>query len=154
MEPRIDTRKKSFNFSIYFIYTIAFVFVCLATYTIPWLAGKTLIWNVDGIAQHFPILAQFQRILQGTAHQSLAGWSWNLGAGADQLTTFAFYIIGDPFSYLIAFFPASKLELGYQVLILLRLYCVGLSFLAWANERNFSRHSKLIGTFDLHLFRV
>ncbi len=81
MEPRIDTRKKSFNFSIYFIYTIAFVFVCLATYTIPWLAGKTLIWNVDGIAQHFPILAQFQRILQGTAHQSLAGWSWNLGAG-------------------------------------------------------------------------
>lgn len=146
MEPRIDTRKKSFNFSIYFIYTIAFVFVCLATYTIPWLAGKTLIWNVDGIAQHFPILAQFQRILQGTAHQSLAGWSWNLGAGADQLTTFAFYIIGDPFSYLIAFFPASKLELGYQVLILLRLYCVGLSFLAWANERNFSRHSKLIGT--------
>ena len=33
-----------------------------------------------------------------------------------------------------------------QVLILLRLYCVGLSFLAWANERDFSTHSKLIGT--------
>ena len=39
-----------------------------------------------------------------------------------------FYIIGDPFSYLIALFPAAKLELGFQVLILLRLYCVGLPF--------------------------
>lgn len=146
MEPRIDTRRKSFQFRTYLIYSIAFLLVCLATYTIPWLAGKTLIWNVDGIAQHFPIMAQFQRMLQGTAHQAMSGWSWNLGAGADQLTTFAFYIIGDPFSYLIALFPAAKLELGFQVLILLRLYCVGLSFLAWANERDFSTHSKLIGT--------
>lgn len=146
METRIDTRNKSFQFRTYLIYSIAFLLVCLATYTIPWLAGKALIWNVDGIAQHFPIMAQFQRMLQGTAHQSMSGWSWNLGAGADQLTTFAFYIIGDPFSYLIALFPAAKLELGFQVLILLRLYCVGLSFLAWANERDFSTHSKLIGT--------
>ena len=146
MEPRINSRKHLYRLKIYIIYSIAFLLVCLATYTIPWLAGKTLIWNVDGIAQHFPILAQFQRILQGTSHQSLTGWSWNLGAGADQLTTFAFYVIGDPFSYLIALFPASKLELGYQLLILLRLYCVGLAFLAWANERRFSTHSKLIGT--------
>ncbi|OFA12524.1 bacterial membrane protein YfhO [Lentilactobacillus sunkii] len=146
MEPRIDSRKKSYKLRSYIIYSIAFAIVCLATYTIPWLAGKTLIWNIDGIAQHFPILAQFQRILQGTAHQSLTGWSWNLGAGADQLTTFAFYVVGDPFSYLIALFPASKLELGFQLLILVRLYCVGLSFLAWANELHLSTHSRLIGT--------
>ncbi|MBU9788710.1 YfhO family protein [Lentilactobacillus sp. G22-6] len=146
MQTSTHLRKRTFKLPIFLIYTIAFVSICLLTYSIPWLAGRTLIWNVDGIAQHFPILAQFQRILQGTAHQSLFGWSWNLGSGADQLTTFAFYIVGDPFSYLIALFPASKLELGYQLLILLRLYCVGCAFLAWANERSFSRHSKLIGT--------
>lgn len=140
------TTKSTRKIPLFILYTAAFLFICVLTYSLPWLAGRTLIWNVDGIAQHFPILAQFQRILQGTAHQSLFGWSWNLGAGADQLTTFAFYIVGDPFSYLIGLFPPSKLELGYQVLILLRLYCVGLAFLAWANERSFSRHSKLIGT--------
>ncbi|GAF37046.1 YfhO family protein [Lentilactobacillus farraginis] len=138
--------KKSRKIPLSLLYTITFIFICLLTYSLPWLAGKTLIWDVDGIAQHFPILAQFQRILQGTAHQSLFGWSWNLGVGADQLTTFAFYIVGDPFSYLIALFPADKLELGYQILILLRLYCAGLAFLGWANQRSFSRHSKLIGT--------
>lgn len=138
--------KKSFKLPLVIIYTGVFLLICLFVYSLPWLSGKTLIWDYDGIAQHFPILAQFQQILQGTAHQSLFGWSWNLGAGADQLTTFAFYIVGDPFSYLIALFPASQLELGYQVLILLRLYCVGLSFLAWANQRSFSRYSKLIGT--------
>lgn len=47
METRIDTRNKSFQFRTYLIYSIAFLLVCLATYTIPWLAGKTLIWNVD-----------------------------------------------------------------------------------------------------------
>ncbi|EHO46185.1 YfhO family protein [Lentilactobacillus kisonensis] len=146
MQTNHHLRKHSFQLPLFLIYTVTFIFICLLTYSIPWLAGKTLIWNVDGIAQHFPILAQLQAILQGTAHQSLFGWSWNLGAGADQLTTFAFYIVGDPFSYLIALFPTSQLELGYQLLILLRLYCVGCAFLAWANERTFSRHSKLIGT--------
>ncbi|GHP14862.1 membrane protein [Lentilactobacillus fungorum] len=146
MQTGTYLRRRSSKLSIFLMYTAAFLLICLLTYTIPWLAGKTLIWNVDGIAQHFPILAQFQAILQGRVHQSLFGWSWNLGAGADQLTTFAFYVIGDPFSYLIALFPARQLEFGYQVLIILRLYCVGVAFLAWANERSFSRHSKLIGT--------
>ncbi|WP_283680185.1 YfhO family protein [Lentilactobacillus sp. Marseille-Q4993] len=130
---------------MYAIYTAIFLFICLLTYSLPWLAGKSLIWNVDGIAQHFPILAQFQSILQGTSHQSLSSWSWHLGTGGDLLTTLAFYVVGDPFSYLIALFPASQLELGYQVLILVRLYFVGLAFLAWANRLSFSKHSKLIG---------
>ncbi|GAY73531.1 YfhO family protein [Lentilactobacillus kosonis] len=131
---------------IYLFYTLIFLVICGLTYSLPWLSGKSLIWNIDGIAQHFPILAQFQGILQGTVHQSLAGWSWNLGAGGDQLTTFAYYVVGDPFSYLIALFPASKLELGFQLLVLLRLFCVGLAFLTWANRFSFSNHSKLIGT--------
>ncbi len=134
---------KSLN---YLYYTIAFVVICGLTYSMPWLSEKALIWNIDGIAQHFPILAQFQGILQGHVHQSLAGWSWNLGAGGDQLTTFAYYVMGDPFSYLIALFPASKLEFGFQFLIILRLYCVGLAFMAWANRLPYSKHSKLIGT--------
>lgn len=148
MQESISTSAKQprRKMPLFLLYTITFILICLLTYSLPWLAGRTLIWNVDGIAQHYPILAQFQRILQGTAHQSLFGWSWNLGAGADQLTTFAFYIVGDPFSYLIGLFPPSQLELGYQVLILLRLYCAGLAFLGWANQRSFSRHSKLIGT--------
>ena len=127
-------------------YTILFFTVVFLTYTIPFLAGHNLIWNVDGISQHYPILMEFQRILQGKAHQSLFGWSWNLGLGADQLATFAYYVVGDPFSYLIAFFPADKVALGYQLLVILRLYFVGIAFLIWTSHFHFSRISRLIGT--------
>lgn len=127
-------------------YTVLFFTVILLTYTIPFLAGHDLIWNVDGISQHYPILMEFQRILQGKAHQSLFGWSWNLGLGADQLATFAYYVVGDPFSYLIAFFPADKVALGYQLLVILRLYFVGIAFLIWTSHFHFSRISRLIGT--------
>ncbi|MDP0530220.1 YfhO family protein, partial [Lacticaseibacillus paracasei] len=69
-----------------------------------------------------------------------------LGLGADKLTTFSYYVLGDPFSYLIAFFPKGRLELGYNLLILLRLYASGLAFLFFARQRSFKPASQLVGT--------
>ncbi len=101
---------------------------------------------MDGISQHYPILEQFYRILRGTDHQSLFGWSWNLGLGADQMTTFAYYVVGDPFSYLIALFPADQIQLGYQLLTFVRLYAVGLAFLVFAKQMKLKRSGSLIAT--------
>ncbi|RRK11120.1 hypothetical protein D1831_04020 [Lactiplantibacillus garii] len=126
-------------------YSIMFVVIATISYSGLFLAGRTLIWEVDGIAQHFPILLEFQKILRGGS-QGLFSWSWNLGLGADQLTTFAYYVVGDPFNYLVALIPTAHLEWGYQALILLRLYCVGLAFLAFSRLFHFSRLSQLIGT--------
>lgn len=130
---------------VWLVYTIAFAFIVLFSFGTLRLNGQTTIWSVDGIAQHYPILEQFYRILRGTAHQSLFGWSWNLGLGANQMTTFAYYVVGDPFSYLIALFPANKIELGYQVLTIVRLYAVGLAFLAFAKQMKLKRAGRLIG---------
>lgn len=138
-------------------YTIMFVVVASIAYSSLFLAGRTLIWEVDGIAQHFPILLEFQRILQHHPQQ-LISWSWNLGLGADQLTTFAYYVVGDPFNYLIAFVAPAKLEFAYQALILLRLYFVGLAFLGFSHQFKFKRLSQLIGaltyTFTAYTFYV
>lgn len=102
----------------YAYYTGMFMILVVALYGIFLLTGKSFIWEGDGLAQHYPILEKFYTWL----HQgSLTGWSWDLGLGADKLTTFSYYVLGDPFSYLIAFFPKGRLELGYNLLILLRL---------------------------------
>ncbi len=122
-----------------------FILICSLTFSSLFLAGRTLIWEVDGIAQHFPILLEFQKILQHDP-MSLFSWSWNLGLGADQLTTFAYYVVGDPFNYLVAVTSRAHLELTYQVLIILRLYCAGLAFLGFSKQFHFSRLSRLIGT--------
>lgn len=134
-----------------------FVVIATITYSGLFLAGRTLIWEVDGIAQHFPILLEFQRILQHHPQQ-LFSWSWNLGLGADQLTTFSYYVVGDPFNYLVAFVSRAHLEWAYQALILLRLYFVGLAFLGFSRQFKFKRVSQLIGaltyTFTAYTFYV
>jgi len=127
-------------------YSLGFVIIVTMTFGSLFLAGRTLIWEVDGIAQHFPILVEFQKILQHPSQQGLFSWSWNLGLGADQLTTFAYYVVGDPFNYLVALIPHAQLEAGYQGLIFLRFYTIGLAFLGFSGQFKFSRLSRLIGT--------
>ncbi|MTV81373.1 YfhO family protein [Secundilactobacillus folii] len=139
-------RKVYEKIPVWVVYSIAFVFVVVCSFGVLRLNGQTNIWSVDGIAQHYPILEEFYRILRGTAHQSLFGWSWNLGLGADQMTTFAYYVVGDPFSYLIALFPAGKIELGFQLLTILRLYFVGLAFLVFARQMHLKRSGSLISS--------
>lgn len=137
--------EKRFKIPVWIVYTLMFAIVIVATFGLLRFEGLSNIWRVDGIAQHFPILKEFYGILHGTVHQSLFSWSWNLGLGADQMTSFAYYVVGDPFAYLIALFPADKIELGYEVLTIVRLYAVGLSFLALARQLRFKRAGSLLG---------
>lgn len=130
---------------VWITYTLAFMIVVALSFGALRTTGHTTIWSLDGIAQHYPILKEFYQILHGTANQNLFSWSWNLGLGADQMTTFAYYVVGDPFSYLIALFPFAKIELGYTLLTILRLYVVGLSFIALAKHFHFRRVGTLVG---------
>ncbi|WP_203652055.1 YfhO family protein [Secundilactobacillus yichangensis] len=138
-------KRKINQLPVWITYTLAFIIITSITFGALHATGHSNIWNLDGIAQHYPILKEFYRILHGTAHQSLFSWSWNLGLGADQMTTFAYYLVGDPFSYLIAFFPAHQLELGYLILTILRLYVVGLSFIVLAKHFHFKPAGQIFG---------
>lgn len=139
-------RKTYEKLPVWLVYSVAFALIVLCTFGSLRFMGLTTIWKMDGISQHYPILKQFYSILHGTAHQSLFGWSWNLGLGADQMTTFAYYVVGDPFSYLIALFPANQIQLGYELLTILRLYAVGLAFLVFAKQMKLKRTGSLFGT--------
>ncbi|MGF7437575.1 YfhO family protein [Lentilactobacillus senioris] len=129
-------------------YTIAFallagtMFICLS------MADKSFVWFKDGMAQHFPILTQLRSMLEHFISNPSSGfthWDWSLGLGADQLTNFSYYVIGDLFNYLIILFPKNNIEFAYGVLIMLRLYCVGLAFLLYTTSYKFSKPSKLVG---------
>lgn len=127
----------------YAAYTGIFIVLVAAMYGIFILTGKSFIWQGDGLAQHYPILVRFYDWL----HQGkLAGWSWNLGLGADRITAFSYYVLGDPISYLIGLFPKQHIETGYNLLVLVRLYLSGLAFMFFARQRMFKPSSRLIGT--------
>lgn len=127
----------------YRAYTVCFAGLVLVLYGIFMLTGKSFIWQGDGLAQHYPILVKFYEWL----HQgSLTGWDWSLGLGADKVTTFSYYVLGDPFAYLIWFFPKAHLEMGYNLLVLVRLYFSGLALMLFARQRHFKPGSQLFGT--------
>ncbi|MCP9329726.1 YfhO family protein [Liquorilactobacillus satsumensis] len=136
---------KKNNFNLYLQYTAVFFVVALFVYGTYLATGHSLIWRLDGAQQHLPLLSEFRKTLLSMLNHpttSLPQWSWKLGLGGDLFQINSYYIIGDLFNYLILLFPATKVVLGYQILIVLRLYCAGLSFCYFA--AHFKFHNQVI----------
>lgn len=113
------------------IYTLFFAIVAVFLYGTFIATGHTLIWSADATAQHLPLLESFREAVINFLHHPFSPnqWSWKFGLGADTLSIFSYYNIGDVFSYLILLFPKGLVPLGYQLILILRLYCAGLAFI-------------------------
>ena len=61
-------------------------------------------------------------------------WNWDVGYGADVITTFHYYVLGDPLNLLSVFVPLSGMEAFYGGLIILRIWLAGMAFLAWCGS--------------------
>ncbi|WP_057878804.1 YfhO family protein [Levilactobacillus paucivorans] len=131
---------------LWLLYTIAFAIIAAASFGVLAMANRTLIWNMDGVNQHYPLMRTFHQILYRQGLGGVAGWSWTFGLGADKLTTLAYYVLGDPFAYVLALLPLRLMEAGYGVLVVVRLYAAGLAFLAFSRCYAFTPGSRLLGT--------
>src|SRR5699024_1595070 len=124
-------------------YTIVFLLVALCMFGTYWITGHSLIWRLDGANQHLPLLENFRQamgdLLSGKI-DSLPQWSYQMGLGTDNFSVYSYYLIGDIFAYLTLLFPASKVVVVYQWLIILRLYCAGLTFVFFASHFDFSKN--------------
>lgn len=130
---------------LWVLYTLAFVVIAAFSFGVFIMANRTLIWNMDGVTQHYPLMLEFHRLLAKSGLAGVTGWSWTLGLGADQLTTLAYYVLGDPFAYLLALLPTHLMETGYGWFIILRLYASGLAFLVFVRGYAFKPLSQLVG---------
>ncbi len=89
---------------------------------------KSLVWVPDGAAQHFPSMYFLNQIVRQFLHnpgQGFPFWSWQLGLGADTISTLSFYVVGDPFVPISLLFPMRSLELAYTVVYIVRIACAG-----------------------------
>lgn len=128
------------------LYTVAFAVIAALSFGIFVLSNRTLIWYLDGITQHYPMIIELHRLLVQHGLGGLAGWSWTFGLGADKLTTLSYYVLGDPFAYLLALLPTRLLESGYGWFVVARLYATGLAFLPLAKTYRFKPLSQLLGS--------
>lgn len=133
---------------LYFKYSLLFIILAGAFFGGYFLTGHTLIWNADALNQHLPLMAQWRQMVLAWLHhpgRSLTQWSWQMGLGTDTFQVFSYYTLGDVFAYLSLLFPAAKLTLAYQVIIIIRVYCVGLAFCYLAQHLPFTDRVILAG---------
>ena len=101
--------------------------------------GKTFIWEEDGVPQHFMSFNYLCDYLHDllVSRRFRGFFNYTLGQGMDILTTLDSYDFTDPVSVLAALvFPLSRIQ-RYTLMIFLKLYLVGISFLLYccATER-------------------
>lgn len=133
---------------LYKKYTLLFLILAVCMYGPYLISGHTLIWNTDAFNQHLPLMIKYRELLLQFLRHPFKGpaqWSWSIGVGSDLFSIFSYYAIGDVFSYLALLFTTKFMVAGYQIIVVLRLYCVGLAFIYFAQHFNFKDKIVLSG---------
>lgn len=133
---------------LYLEYTVMFIFLAACIFGTYLVTGHTFILSKDALNQHLPLLVKYRAALIEFLHHPsrLTFWSWQMGLGTDTFQVYSYYTIGDVFAYLALLFPAAKMTMAYQVIAMVRMYCVGLAFVYFAQHFAFRDHVILIGT--------
>jgi hypothetical protein len=132
-------------------YTALFIVTAFLAF-IPFIAtGKSFIWSTDGIEQHYIALQYYgtwlREIASGVIHgePAIPLWDFGIGYGSDVLTTFAYYVIGDPLNLLSAIVPSAHTEVLYDALIVVRMFLAGLFFMVFCKRMGVSQAGALGG---------
>ncbi len=138
----------------YMIYTVLFLLAVPAVFSAYIAGGKGLIYSSDGLRQHYVALVYLgqwgREILKNILFRhtfEIPLWNFNIGYGADIITTFHYYVLGDPLNLLSIFVAPKYTEYLYGFLILLRIYLSGISFSCYCFCMKKSKKSALIGAF-------
>jgi len=142
--------KENINFKIkkdktYITYTIMFGVISFFVFGVFIIYNKSFVWEGDGIKQHFTILYDFNQIVRNMFQNGIPMLSWNMGLGLDVIGQYSYYVIGDPFAYISLLFPMDNIELAYNFLVLLRIYCVGLAFIAYCKYTKKEKFNTILG---------
>lgn len=133
--------------SLYSWYTVAFFCFALCYFGVCLATGHSLIWQHDAAQQHLQVLQDFHQNVWHWIRHPNAGlqlWSWHLGLGSDTMAVYAYYALGDVFSYLALLVPLKWVSGIFQLLIIVRLYCAGAAFIALASKTGKYYHRTLL----------
>ncbi len=144
-------KKKNNKISNYFLYyiipfTVAFLLLQFIVYLPFGESGRSFIWDMDGINQHYPSLVYYSNLLKDLINgRGFPMVDFNVGMGFDTLTTLNYYAIGDPLTLLTIFGADGNMEGIYRFLILLRFYLSGVSFIMYCIYRKKKGFPSVLG---------
>lgn len=148
MKKLITRFNTSSKFNLFISYSCLFLLLIPVVF-FPFIReGKTFIWDTDGVSQHFPILQYYGRILRGLfSGQGFPMFDSQIGLGFDTITTLHYYGLGDPIALLTIFMTSKNAVFVYGLLILLRYYLIGISFIIFCRYWKKDGAGVLLGAF-------
>jgi uncharacterized membrane protein YfhO len=139
--------------SSYRAFSLLFILVCSCCFLFFFILHKSFL-RYDGLVQHLTALTYWGEYLRTffialfkKGEIIVPQFDFSIGYGADILTTIHYYTIGDPLNLIAAIVPASKTETLYDVLVVIRLYLSGVSFLAFCRHHKLEKWSSIAGSF-------
>jgi len=143
-------KKQSQLINIITKYTIIFSILVFLLLSIFIKNNKSFVWiNIsnDGLDQHLINLYYFKSLFNNFLNTgNLNTFIWNIGYGMDMFANLAYYIFGDFLSYLALITKTENLDNLYNILIIIRLYLTGISFIIYTNYKKISKESSLIAS--------
>lgn len=140
-----NIKEKTKKYNAYIFYTLIFGIIALAAFFVFIKTGKSFIWRPDGFKQHYVILYDFNTMIKNIFQDGISLFSWNMGLGLDVIGQYSYYVLGDPFAYISLLFPTKYLKYVYQLLVILRIYCVGLAFIMYCRYNKKDNYNTIIG---------
>lgn len=110
--------------------------------------GRSLVWQADGMAQHFPAFYYARQTIGSFLADPRGGyalWSWQLGFGADVIGTLSYYL-ADPFAWLALLFPLAWAERVYFLLYLVRILVAGVAGYLYLRKMRTTPFAAIVGT--------
>lgn len=119
-------KNRYIRYTALFCIATAAILCCFAA------TGKTMVYGVDGLHQHYPLVVRLRQAVSNLfTGRGFVMIDMTLGQGLDTVSTLAYYGLFDPLNL-----PAliGSTETAYAACILLRLYLTGLFFCAYLGE--------------------
>lgn len=149
-----DKNTGKFSLAYLILFSLVFIFVAVICYTPFIIREQSLIWETDGLSQHYLALMYIGQWLREVLRTifiehsfSIPVWDFSIGSGADALTTFNYYGLGDPLCLLSVFVPAKYTVHLYNFLIILRIYLAGIFFSLFCFYKKHRCFETLLGAF-------
>lgn len=134
-------------------YTAVFMVMTVILFAPFWTEGKTLVWQQDGVYQHYNAFVYLGTWVRGifktllTEHRLVIPmWEYSIGYGADVFTTLIYYVFGDPFALVSVFTPVKYADVGYTVAILLRFFMAGVVFSLYVRKLGARKDASLLAS--------
>ncbi|GHU62585.1 hypothetical protein FACS189418_4230 [Clostridia bacterium] len=150
----VESGKHRKTYFSYFLYSIFFVMLWSIVYFVFRLQNTRLLYNGDGVAQHYPILLYFRDYLKNIIQKISSGdfnlplFDFHIGLGEDILRFSSHSAPLDLVSICAVFVPSEYMIYFYDGIIVLRMFLAGIAFLHFSHFKGIKESYALFGALN------